>query len=312
LIAALVVLAGLGLVAFWLVTVPRTISASELPVRTPDLANGELMFWAGGCESCHAAPGAGPDDLTRLGGGQVLATPFGGFHVPNISPDRTYGIGNWTLAEFVTAMKLGVGPGGVHLYPAFPYPSYQRMRVEDIIDLKAFLDTLPPVATASQAHDLKFPFSIRRGVGLWQLLNVDGKTFIPDPAASAVVNRGAYLVQGPAHCGECHTPRGFTGAVIADLALTGAPMLDGTHDVAPNLTPHPGGLGDWSEAAIVRALQVGLKPGFDAVGGAMGAVVGNLARLPRSDAQAIAAYLKSLPPRPTTVVRAAPAAGSGA
>src|SRR5690606_26407673 len=120
--------------------------------------------------------------------------------------DPQDGIGTWTLADFVTAMKFGVTPGGVHLYPAFPYDFYQRMRVEDIIDLKAFMDTLPLVAGRSPPNDLKFPYSVRRGVGLWQLLYVDGRTFAPDPDSSDQVNRGAYLVQGAGHCGACHTP----------------------------------------------------------------------------------------------------------
>lgn len=296
-ILAVVVIGGGG--AFWLATTPRTVTAAELPDHTPDLANGERMFWAGGCESCHAAEGATGDDLLKLGGGLALATEFGTFRVPNISPDPQDGIGGWTTAEFVTAMKYGVAPGGVHLYPAFPYDSYQRMRVEDIIDLKAFMDTLPLVAQRNEPNDLRFPYSIRRGVGLWQLLYVDGKTFEPDPNASDIVNRGAYLVNGPAHCGECHTPRSFDGGLITSRALAGAPALEGSGNV-PNITPHANGIGDWSEADIVNFLTTGFTPDFDSAGGTMAAVVQNMARLPPEDVAAIAAYLKAITPRPSS------------
>ena len=211
LIVAAIVLAIIGLAAFWLLTMPRTIAMGDLPPHTPDLKNGEEMFWAGGCESCHAAPGAKGDDLLKLGGGLVLASPFGKFHVPNISPDPDHGIGGWSLAEFGTAMKFGVGKGGTHLYPAFPYTSYQHMKIEDIIDLKAFLDTLPKVADVSQPHELPFPFSIRRGLGLWQLLYVNGKTTDPNPSVGESVN----ITQHADGLGD------WTESDILDLVQTG-------------------------------------------------------------------------------------------
>ena len=290
-----VVLAVAGFGVFWLLTMPRTMAAADIPEHTANLANGERIFWAGGCESCHAAAGATGEDQLKLGGGLALNTPFGIFRVPNISPDPEHGIGSWALADFVTAMKWGVAPGGKHLYPAFPYASYQRMRIEDIIDLKAYLDTLPAVAEASQPHELPFPFSIRRGLGLWQLFYVDGTAFVPDPAASDIVNRGAYLVQGPGHCGECHTPRGFDGGMIAAKALSGGPAPEGTGKI-PNITPHESGIGSWSEEDIVAFLETGFKPDFDVVGGAMTAVQRNMAMLPRADLEAIAAYLKTVAP----------------
>ncbi|MCP4383455.1 MAG: cytochrome c, partial [Hyphomicrobiales bacterium] len=204
LIIIVIVLAIIGAAGFWFLTAPRGLAASALPDHTPDLENGAYMFWASGCESCHAAPGATGDDQLKLGGGLAMKTPFGTFNVPNISPDETNGIGTWSTLDFVNAMKFGVGKGGKHLYPAFPYTSYQRMTLTDIIDLKAFLDTLPPVDNVVADHDVGFPFSFRRGLGLWQLLYVDGEAFVPDPDATDVINRGAYLVGGPAHCGECH------------------------------------------------------------------------------------------------------------
>ncbi len=298
LVVAAAILVVLAFAAFWLVTTPRSPAAADLPDHAIDLANGERMFWAGGCESCHAAKDATGDDRFRLGGGLALDTPFGIFRAPNISPDPGNGIGNWTEAEFVSAMKRGVGRGGRHLYPAFPYTSYQRMSVEDILDLKAFLDTLPPVSDASLPHELPFPFNIRRGLGLWQLLYVDGRTFEPDPGVDERLNRGAYLVLGPGHCGECHTPRGLDGGLLSAQAFAGGPAPEGDGTI-PNITPHETGIGSWSEADIVAFLQTGFTPEFDSAGGAMAAVIRNIAMLPPEDVEAIAAYLKSIPPLPS-------------
>ncbi len=300
LIVVIVVLGIIGAVAAWFLTAPRTFAASEIPDHKPDLRNGEYMFWAGGCDACHATPGAKGDDLLKLGGGLVLETQFGGFHVPNISPDRATGIGDWTTLDFINAMKYGIGRDGRHLYPAFPYTSYQRMRFEDLIDLKAYLDTLPPVKNVVPAHDLAFPFNIRRGLGLWQLLYVDGKTFVPDPKQSDEINRGAYLVEAPGHCTQCHSPRNFYGGIIAELAYSGAPSPAG-QGVIPNITAHESGLGKWSVEDIVALFKTGFKPSFDVVGGEMAAIQRNLARLTPEDQKAIAEYLKTLPPIASTV-----------
>lgn len=293
-LAIALAIAGAG--AFYVLTIPRPLAASDLPDHKPDLVNGETMFWAGGCESCHAAVDAKGEDLKKLGGGRALATPFGTFHVPNISSDKEHGIGAWSLLDFVNAMKLGIGPGGTHLYPAFPYTSYQRMKVEDLIDLKAYLDTLPAVASVVPPHDLPFPFSFRRGLGLWQLLYVDGQTLTPDPKASASVNRGAYLVEGPGHCGECHTPRNAIGGLKASLALAGGPAPEGKGYI-PNITPDEAtGIGRWSHDEIVQALATGFTPDFDSLGGEMASVVQNIGHLTAADQSAMADYLKAIPP----------------
>ncbi len=296
LILGVIVVGIIAAVVLWFLTAPRTLAAGDLPDHTPDLANGETMFWAGGCESCHAAPGATGDDLLKLAGGLAMKTPFGTFNVPNISPDEKTGIGSWSTADFVTALKLGVGKNGRHLYPAFPYTSYQRMKVEDIIDLKAFLDTLPPVDNVVPDHDLPFPFNIRRGLGLWQLVYAENGTFAPDPQASDQINRGAYLVEAPGHCGECHTPRNVAGAMIASRAFSGGPAPEGDGWIH-NITPDPEtGIGSWSESDLLTLFKTGFTPSFDSVGGAMAAVQRNLAMLSDEDLEAIAAYLKSLPP----------------
>ena len=151
------------------------------------------------------------DDKLKLGGGLALKTPFGTFYAPNISSDKERGIGGWSVAQFVDAVMRGVAPDGRHYYPSFPYMSYQRMKIADVVDLKAFMDTLPAVANVAPPHDLPPPFRIRRGLGLWKLLFMDYEPFKPIAGASEEVNRGAYLVTGPGHCGECHTPRNIIG-----------------------------------------------------------------------------------------------------
>jgi mono/diheme cytochrome c family protein len=302
---ALLVLGVVGAVAFWLLTMPRVVPASELPPHTPDVAKGEYIFTAAGCAECHAAPlkkcnDHKTQDKTVLAGGRCLKTPFGVFNVPNISPDKEHGIGTWSTADFVTAMKLGMAPGGEHLYPAFPYASYQRMTYEDLIDLKAYLDTLPASSNAVPDHDLAFPFNIRRGLGLWQKLYVDGKAFVPDPNATAELNRGGYLVMAPGHCAECHSSRNIIGGIIKDKEFAGAKNPEGKGTI-PNVTPSDDGIGDWSKADIVDLLENGNLPDGDVVGGAMAAVQENMAKLTDEDRKAIAAYLKALPPRPNAV-----------
>jgi mono/diheme cytochrome c family protein len=296
LLLLVILLAILGLAVFWVITVPTTLEAGDLPDHTPDVENGAYVFVAAGCSSCHAAPGAKGEDKLVLSGGMVLSTPFGDFHVPNISTDPDHGIGDWTLAEFATSMKHGIGRNGEHLYPAFPYTSYQRMSFEDIIDLKTYLNTLPASANSTPPHELPFPFNVRRGLGLWQLLYVDGRTYEPNPDMSAELNRGAYLVEGPGHCGECHSPRILIGGVDQSLAYSGGPAPEGDGRI-PNITPDPdAGLGDWSNDEIVELLTTGFTPEFDSVGGAMTAVVQNTAQLTAEDRGAIADFLKALPP----------------
>ena len=284
------VAAVLGLAVFWFLTIPATVPASALAVHTPDLVNGKEMFYAGGCASCHAVPKQ--PDKTRLGGGLALNSPFGTFYVPNISPDSKDGIGAWTDAQFVTAMTKGTSPTGEHLYPAFPYTSYQHMRFDDLRDLFAYLKTLPPVSGKVRDHDLPFPFNIRRTLGLWKLLFLDGKPFEPDPSKSAQWNRGAYLVNGPGHCAECHSPRNALGGVIESLRFTGGPSPDGQGGV-PNITQFK--LKEWTEANIVETLESGMTADADRVGGNMVEVVRNTSQLTEADRRAIAAYIKSLP-----------------
>ena len=291
LILAAVAVFVIGFAAFWWLTVPQTVPASALGAHTPDLANGKDLFAIGGCASCHATPNQKNDTL--LGGGRALHTPFGTFYPPNISSDAKDGIGGWSEAQFVTAMVKGTSPGGEHLYPAFPYDSYSHMTYGDLRDLFAYLKSLPPVTGKARGHDLTFPFTIRRGIGLWKLLFLDGKPFTPDPSKPAEWNRGAYLVKGPGHCAECHSPRDALGGIIASQRFAGGPNPDGKGWV-PNITQK--GLADWSVKDIAYLLESGATPDGDFVGSSMTEVVNNLAKARAADRLAIATYIKSLPP----------------
>lgn len=285
------VVAVLGAAALWFVTQPAVVPASALPAHHVDLANGRTMFRIGGCESCHAVPGQ--DDKTRLGGGLALKSPFGTFYAPNISSDPVYGIGAWTEAQFVAALTSGTSPDGRHYYPALPYTSYQRMGADDVRDLFAFIKTLPPVQGRVRGHDMTFPFNIRRGLGLWKLLFLDGAPSRPDPTKSAAWNRGAYLVNGPGHCAECHSPRNILGGIVTSQRFTGGPPAEGKGWV-PNITQYD--LKDWSEKDIAYLLETGQTPEGDSVGSLMTEVVRNTAQLSPEDRAAIATYVKSLPP----------------
>ena len=297
LIAAAGILA-IGFAAFWIITAPASVPASALPPRTPDLENGKVMFYAGGCASCHAS--TGQRDATRLGGGLALESRFGTFYAPNISPDRDDGIGRWNEADFITALWKGTSPQGQHYYPAFPYTSYQRIALDDARDLFAYLRTLPAVAGKAPPHQVPFPLNWRRLLGGWKFLFLDGQPFRPDPSKSAQWNRGAYLVNGPGHCAECHSPRNLLGGIEAGKRFAGGPDIEGKGWV-PNITQK--GLADYSEKDIAYLLETGQTPDGDSVGGAMTAVIRNTSQLPAADREAMAVYLKSLapvdgPPRP--------------
>ncbi len=287
----------LGAVAFFLLTRPGTFASVEFANADVDLANGEQMFWAGGCASCHAAADADGGDTPLLAGGLELETPFGVFVAPNISPHETAGIGGWSTLEFINAMARGVSPDGRHYYPAFPYTYYQRMRPDDLRDLKAFIDTLPPSDNVAAHNALHFPYSVRRGLGLWKRRYLDGEPFDADESAAVDVERGRYLVQGPGHCGACHTPRDRFGGAVPGRFLAGT-TGENTGEKTPNITPHENGIGSWSRGDIAYSLATGFDPDFDSFGGSMVKVQENMARLGEADRDAIAAYLKSIQPLP--------------
>lgn len=276
----------------WFLSAPERIDAADLPAHEGDPERGAVLFAIGGCVSCHAPKGAKGEDRLVLAGGREFKTAFGTFHAPNISPHPQAGIGDWQPVDFVNAMKFGSSPDGGHYYPAFPYTSYARMRVEDLLDLWAYLKTLPPDERGNRPHELGFPFSVRRAVGFWKLLYLD-----PAPVVQVAddLERGRYLVEGPGHCGECHTPRSPIGGPERTRWLGGGPNPDGPGTI-PNLTPAGKTISSWSEAEIAEYLKSGFTPDFDTAGGSMADVVENTSRLSDADRLAIARYIKALPP----------------
>jgi len=291
LVIAALALAVIAAAGFWLITEPQTVPASALGPHKADLANGKTMFNAGGCSGCHATPGQ--KDPNKLGGGLALKSPFGTFYPPNISSDPNDGIGAWSEAQFVTAMVKGTSPEGEHYFPAFPYTSYQRIVYNDLRDLFAFLKTLSAVEGRAPAHDLPFPFNVRRLVGGWKLLFLDGLPFQPDPLKPDDWNRGAYLVNGAGHCAECHSPRNFLGGIITSERFAGGPN-PAEKGWVPNITQK--GLGGWSAKDIAFLLETGQTPDGDFVGSSMTDVVKNVSQLSADDRIAMATYIKSLPP----------------
>jgi mono/diheme cytochrome c family protein len=284
-------LALIGFGAFLLLTQPRMAPLDDLQGLTASAQDGEAVFWAAGCASCHMAPDAKGADQLVLAGGRPFASPFGTFIAPNISTDTVHGIGGWTLITFADALRSGISSEGQHIFPALPYNAYNKMTGQDLVNLKAYMDGLPAAATPSQPHQVGFPFNIRRSLGIWKLLFVSD-TYVIEGDLTPQQSRGRYLAEALAHCGECHTPRNVLGGLDRSRWLGGAADPSGKGRI-PNITP---GKLDWSEAEIVTYLTTGFTPDYDAVGGHMTAVVDNMGHLPQADVQAIAAYLKAVPP----------------
>jgi mono/diheme cytochrome c family protein len=297
---ALLIITGLAVVAVGLgllIARPVALSTSEVSqLPTGDAKRGETVFWAGGCASCHAAPKTEGDAHLVLSGGLELKTDFGTFVVPNISSSPQHGIGAWPIGDFASAMLQGVSPEGSHYYPAFPYGSYARMTGQDIADLYAFMKTLPASENVPADNQLKFPFNFRTSIGGWKLLFLNTAPRTDIDTANTVLARGQYLVEGPGHCGECHTPRNLVGGFQVNAWLSGAPNPDGDGRI-PNITPGSKHVGAWSAAELVAYFETGFTPDFDSVGGSMVSVQKNLSKLPKADLEAIAAYLKAVPAR---------------
>ena len=256
------------------------------------IARGAYLANAADCEACHTDREHGGQPYA---GGRALATPFGTFYSPNITPDPQTGIGRWSDEQFLRALRDGVHPDGANYFPVFPYPSFTKITDADARAIKAYLFSVPAVRQANRTHDVSFPLSWRFLQDGWKLLFFSPGPFRPAPNRSEAYNRGAYLVTALAHCGECHTPRNWFGATKPDRFLAGNP--DGPDGKkVPNITPdRKTGIGNWSEDDIIGVLTDGHTPDFDKVGGAMAEVVKSTARLTEEDRRAIAVYLKSLP-----------------
>lgn len=282
-------LAVIAAALLWWLSRPVPLSPSAFADLSGDASRGERVFWASGCASCHVDPEANDDPRPVLSGGYRIASPFGTFVAPNISPSPQ-GIGDWSVEDLANALVAGVSPEGQHYYPSLPYTTYQNMQLQDVADLKAFLDTLPPSDAASAPHELGFPFTIRRGLGLWKRLYMT-PGWVIDPAETPEIEQGRYLVEALGHCGECHTPRGALGGLDRDRWMQGAPNPSGKGKI-PAISPDQF---TWSAGDVAYYLETGFTPDFDSAGGQMAHVVRNMARLPGADRAAIAAYLKVLP-----------------
>jgi mono/diheme cytochrome c family protein len=249
------------------------------------IERGRYLATLSDCGACHTAPGGLP-----FAGGVALQTPFGTLVAPNITPDRETGIGDWTDDDFVAAMHDGRGHNGIRLYPAMPYPAYTKMSRDDVLAIRYFLATVAPVSKKIVANQLPFPLNIRFAMVFWNWLNFTPGRFVPDPQKSAEWNRGAYIVEGPAHCGTCHTPKTVLGGDKTSRMLAGA-TLQGWF--APNITmdTHKG-IGSWSKDEIMQYLKTGANSQTLASGPMADAVAHSTSQLTDSDIAAIATYLK--------------------
>ena len=279
-----------GFLALVAVLAPLAARAASDPAA---IERGAYIFDAADCAGCHTdAKNNGP----RLAGGRPLATPFGIFYSPNITPDKETGIGNWTLEDFRRALREGISDHGAYYFPVFPYPSFTGMSDRDIADLFAYLQTQAPVKQAGKRHEVGPPFSWRFLQLGWRALFFSRGPLQPVPGKDAAWNRGDYLANAVVHCAECHTPRNFLGGLEQSRAYSGNPQGPDNQKV-PNITADAdSGIGKWTLEEIETVLKSGQTPGFDFVGSGMAEVVKGTAKLTDEDRRAIALYVKSLPP----------------
>jgi mono/diheme cytochrome c family protein len=269
------------------------LAEAALPKHVANVENGQLIYTIGGCHSCHK-PATDGADAALPSGGTALKTPVGVFYPPNITPDANTGIGRWTDIQFVNAMQKGLAPDGAHLIPAFPYTSYAKMKVEDVLDLKAYLMSLAPVKATNKPHELFAEPLVRRGIGLWKWVGFDETPWSADAQQSADWNLGSYLVNAPGHCGECHTPRNIFMASKSSAYLMGGPHPEGQGRV-PSLHGLIERKRYKDKADLVLAFQNGELFGYDKMSsGGMGAVQTNISKLPQGHVEAIAEFVTSL------------------
>jgi len=283
-------IAGLlgSVAALWFAMMLSTRADASDPQEFTEIERGRYLAITSDCASCHTVPGGKP-----FAGGRPIETPFGNIVAPNITPDLETGIGAWSEEAFDAAVRKGVRPNGARLYPAMPYNAYTKMSRDDVDAIRAYLNSVDPVSNAVIANTLPFPFNIRATMRVWDELYFKAGEFKPDPAKSAEWNRGAFLVDGPAHCGACHTPKTFLGGDRTDQYLQGS-YLQGWS--APDITndKHTG-LGEWSAEDVASYLKTGHNRISAATGPMAEAVSLSTSHMTDEDTRAIAAYLKSLP-----------------
>jgi mono/diheme cytochrome c family protein len=278
-------------------TSPAETSPASPPPETTPVARGKYLATIGNCTSCHTRSGG-----AAFAGGVAFKTDFGTLYSSNITPDRKAGIGGWSLAQFVRAMREGIDDEGEHLYPAFPYPEFSKVSDADLGAIFEYLRTLAPASDVAPANELRFPYNQRSLLALWNTLYFKPAPFRSDPAQTPQWNRGAYLVQGLGHCGACHTPRNFLGAEKSDQALSGGAYLDKVsgNDIRPwsavNLTSADSGLKRWTVEDIASYLKSGHGTRTGAFGPMNEVIVNSTREWTDADLQAAAVYLKSLAP----------------
>jgi mono/diheme cytochrome c family protein len=267
-------------------------TASAFAADSDEIARGKYIAAAADCEACHTQPGGKP-----LACGLPLKSPLGVIYSTNITPSKQHGIGSYSLEQFSNALRRGIRRDGAHLYPAMPYASYAQLTDDDIKALYAyFMQEVKPVdQSAAKQTSLPFPYNMRFSMAFWNALFLDSKPFAPDPSQSAEWNRGKYLVDGAAHCGECHTPRGFFMQQKRSRAFGGA-VIGSWY--APNITPDTtSGVGAMSADELFRYLKFGKVAGKAQAGGEMAlAVQLSFSKLSDEDIHAIVSYLRSVPP----------------
>lgn len=254
------------------------------------LQNGAYLVRIAGCADCHTADARKP-----MAGGLRLPSPFGDFFTPNITPDIETGIGTWSESDFVRALRLGKRPDGKLLYPAFPYRAYTQLTDSDLHDMFVYLRQLTPIHAQNLPHQLNFLFGQRWLVNFWQEFFFGAGPFRPDKSKSEIWNRGAYLVEGLAHCTECHTPRNRLGGLETSLWMSGnSQILPGK--VIPNITPDRETGRPWTKRQWMRFLTSGYSPSYKTPGAEMADVIQNTSFLNKSDREAMVEYLMSLKP----------------
>ena len=275
-------------------------SEASAEAETSLVERGKYLVRAGGCVSCHTevkGKGKKRQKGPPLAGGRAIKTPFGIFYSPNITPDPETGIGNWTDADFIRALRKGVRPDGAHYFPVFPYTTYTNMREDDMRAIKAYLFSLEPVRRKNRRHEVRAPFGWRWPLRFWKILYFKEGPLEPDPSRDAVWNRGRYLVEALTHCGECHTPRNWAGALDRTMWMAGT--RDGPEgEVAPNITSDGDtGIGGWSEEQLVTFLKTGFKPDWENAIGLMAEAIEESTRhLTDDDLKAIARHMATVPP----------------
>jgi len=263
---------------------------ASLGLAQGDAKRGAYLAKAAGCAGCHTEA---KKDAAPYAGGRELKTPFGTFYGPNITPHTEAGIGRWSEADFLRALRSGVRPDGAHYFPAFPYPSFTQIAEADARDLWAYMRSLPADSRASRPHNLSFPFSLRFLVNFWKWLYFSPGPFVADARRTPALNRGAYLVGALGHCGECHTPRTALGGPKRDRLLAGAAKGPEGKSVA-NLTPAK--LKKWDDNELREFLLGGITPDGDVTAETMGEVIRNTtSQLTPEDLAAVIAYLRALP-----------------